>query len=70
MNISIIIRTYNEEKYLDKLLSLIKNQKTGNLTFEVIIVDSGSTDNTLSIAIKHSCIIHNIEKRIFLLENL
>lgn len=49
--ISIIIRTYNEEKCLDLLLINISKQTYKN--FEVIIVDSGSIDNTLNIANKY-----------------
>jgi len=45
---SIIIRTYNEEKHLGKLLAGILQQTEQN--FEIIIVDSGSTDATLAIA--------------------
>ena len=45
---SIIIRTFNEEKHLVKLLEAIQQQSYSN--YEIILVDSGSTDNTLSIA--------------------
>ena len=45
--VSIIIRTYNEGKYLFRLLELISKQNFTN--FEVIVVDSGSLDNTLNI---------------------
>ncbi|MFN6036176.1 MAG: glycosyltransferase family 2 protein, partial [Dolichospermum sp.] len=44
---SIIIRTYNEQRYLEKLLKEIQNQVVDDLVYEVIIVDSGSTDKTL-----------------------
>ena len=46
---SIIIRAYNEEKHVEKLLQGIKNQKT-SFGYQVILVDSGSTDNTIDIA--------------------
>jgi rhamnosyltransferase len=48
--ISVIIRCYNEEKHIAKLLTGISRQ-TRNDT-EIILVDSGSTDATLSIAAK------------------
>lgn len=46
---SIVIRTYNEERYLPELLDAIADQETDGLNVEVIIVDSGSTDKTLEI---------------------
>ena len=48
-DISIIIRTYNEEKYLPYLLNSIRTQSFYDQT-ETIVVDSGSTDSTLAIA--------------------
>lgn len=50
MLISIIIRTYNEEQYLNELLNAIRMQALKNCTTEVVIVDSGSTDKTIEIA--------------------
>ena len=46
---SIIIRAFNEEKYIEKLLLGIFSQKV-TFEYEVILVDSGSTDKTLEIA--------------------
>ncbi|MNX34282.1 PGL/p-HBAD biosynthesis glycosyltransferase [compost metagenome] len=46
---SIVIRTYNEERYLPELLSAIAEQSTDGLDVEIVIVDSGSTDRTLDI---------------------
>jgi rhamnosyltransferase len=48
MNCSIIIRAYNEEKYIGRLLEGIKQQTVQDV--EIILVDSGSTDKTVSIA--------------------
>jgi rhamnosyltransferase len=48
MNCSIIIRCLNEAKHLPRLLDSIARQTLQPL--EVIIVDSGSTDQTVSIA--------------------
>tara|TARA_R110002072_G_scaffold1989_3_gene16442 strand:+ start:3324 stop:4895 length:1572 start_codon:yes stop_codon:yes gene_type:complete len=45
---SLIIRTFNEEKHIGKLLSEISRQQT-TFPYEVIIVDSGSNDRTLDI---------------------
>lgn len=46
---SIIIRAYNEEKHIERLLEGIKGQKA-SFRFETVVVDSGSTDRTLEIA--------------------
>ena len=46
--VSIIIPVYNVEKYLEKCLDSIINQSYKNL--EIIIIDDGSTDNSLEIA--------------------
>lgn len=48
IKVSIIIRTINEESWIGKCISSIKKQSFSN--YEIIIVDSGSTDNTIPIA--------------------
>lgn len=48
MKLSIIIRCLNEEKHIGRLLAGIAEQTLQEV--EVILVDSGSTDATLSIA--------------------
>lgn len=48
MNCSVIIRAYNEEKHIRRLLEGIKQQTVKDV--EIILVDSGSTDKTVSIA--------------------
>lgn len=65
MIVSIIIRTLNEEKYLNELLFSINNQKCDDFEIEIIVVDSGSTDNTLKIASDYGCNIKYIEKSNF-----
>ncbi len=49
MTCSIIIRAFNEEAHLGKLLDGIERQETAHAV-EVILVDSGSTDRTVRIA--------------------
>jgi rhamnosyltransferase len=64
MDCSIIIRTYNEGKYIGELLEIINCQEYDD-GFEVIIVDSGSYDQTLNIAREYGCIIKHINKNEF-----
>jgi rhamnosyltransferase len=63
--ISVVIRTYNEEKYLDELLTATFAQDCPSHDLEVVIVDSGSTDNTLEIAGRHGCRITHISQQEF-----
>lgn len=56
--ISILIRTKNEDLFLEEVLVAIHNQL--NNYFEIVIVDSGSIDNTLLIAKKYKCKIFKI----------
>ena len=62
---SIVIRTLNEAAYLDDLLIMIGQQKTTGLDHEVVLVDSGSTDDTVRIAERHGCRITTITKQEF-----
>lgn len=62
---SIIIRTLNEARYLDELLQSIAAQQTNGLGYEVLVVDSGSTDDTLKIAERHGCRIQHITRQEF-----
>lgn len=48
MKCSVVIRAYNEEKHLGRLLEGIRHQTVDDV--EVILVDSGSTDATMDIA--------------------
>lgn len=50
MKVSVIIPVYNEEKVIGECLKSIANQSYKDL--EVIVVDDGSTDNTLDIVSK------------------
>jgi rhamnosyltransferase len=47
-NCSIVIRAYNEEKHIGRLLEGIRHQTVSDV--EIILVDSGSTDLTVSVA--------------------
>jgi glycosyltransferase involved in cell wall biosynthesis len=50
--LSIIICTLNEEHYLPKLLDSIQAQKT-NFSYEIFVIDAGSTDNTAQVVKKY-----------------
>jgi glycosyltransferase involved in cell wall biosynthesis len=62
--ISVVIRTFNEERHLGELLQSIRMQNV-DLGVEVVVVDSGSTDRTQSIARAMDCRIIHIEKSRF-----
>ncbi len=62
MKVSIVIRTYNEERHLPQVLEKIAAQQAGSLSKEVIIVDSGSEDRTRDIAQSFGCRIVRIAK--------
>ena len=47
--LSIIIPAYNAENTIKKLVDSIYNQKSHNISFEIIIVNDGSTDRTKNI---------------------
>jgi glycosyltransferase involved in cell wall biosynthesis len=49
--LSIIIPSYNEEKYLPKLLKSIKKQDFKD--YEIIVADNNSKDNTRQIALSY-----------------
>tara|TARA_R110002111_G_scaffold99170_6_gene153288 strand:- start:7164 stop:8051 length:888 start_codon:yes stop_codon:yes gene_type:complete len=65
MLVSVVIRTLNEEKHLNELLLAINNQESDSFETEIILVDSGSEDNTLEIATKHGCRIVTIDRTSF-----
>lgn len=61
--ISIVIRCYNEERHIGRLLCGILEQTIQNV--EIIIVDSGSTDATVSIASRYPVKIISIKPEEF-----
>ena len=48
LDVSIIIRTMNEEKFIEATLKAVRDQEFGG-DCEILVVDSGSTDSTLDI---------------------
>jgi glycosyltransferase involved in cell wall biosynthesis len=47
--ISIIVCTYNRQKYLAEVLESIKNQSSAKDLYETIVINNNSTDNTLKV---------------------
>ncbi len=47
--VSIVIPTYNRARYLARVLTSLKEQDTSAGTFEVVVTDDGSTDDTASV---------------------
>ncbi|WP_186820441.1 glycosyltransferase family 2 protein, partial [Campylobacter jejuni] len=60
-SVSIIIPIYNVEKYLDECLKSVINQSYKDL--DIILVDDGSSDNSLNIAKEYA----KKDERIFLI---
>lgn len=56
--VSVIVPIYNTEKFLDKCLASLINQTLQDI--EIICINDGSTDNSLSVLEKHA----NIDSRI------
>lgn len=52
---TVFIPTFNGEKYLDQLLNSAEKQNFSG-TFEILIIDSGSSDSTLDIIAAHPAV--------------
>ncbi|MDP8257634.1 MAG: glycosyltransferase [Candidatus Alcyoniella australis] len=61
--VTVIVRTKNEEQAVGRCLELIYEQL--GVSFEVVIVDSGSTDSTLEIVRKFPCRVVRISPQEF-----
>lgn len=63
---SVIIRALNEAKWLGKALEACRQQTLPeDVALELVLVDSGSTDETVSIAKRYGCRILHISKADF-----
>jgi len=64
-DVTIVFRALNEEKYFEQALQACRAQVLDDLTLDIVLVDSGSTDRTLKIAEKYECQIVHIPKHEF-----
>jgi len=63
--VSIVIRTLNEGRFLGEVLRAINDQNDDEFEVTVVVVDSGSTDNTLEIAKQYDADLIEIEPEFF-----
>lgn len=67
MKLSIVIPVYNTEKYLEKCLASCVSQKVEMTDYEIVVVDDGTKDNAMAIALRYQEDYPNI--KIFSQEN-
>lgn len=60
LTVNVVMRTYNNEDIIDKTLAALFSQK--GIQFTLIVIDSGSTDNTLYL-------MRNYPKKLITIEN-
>lgn len=64
IKISVIIPTYNSQQTLECTLKSIVEQSIGREKVEILVVDGGSGDQTISIAQKYGAIVLKNEKKL------
>jgi len=65
IEVSVIVPVYNEDKTLVAILEKINQHSIAGIKIEIIIINDGSTDNSLKILKEHSSLFHkliNLEK--------
>lgn len=62
---SVVIRAFNEEHHVGRLLEGLQKQTIAPQRLEVILVDSGSTDRTVGIARNHSARVVHVRPELF-----
>lgn len=65
MQLSILIRNLNEAAALRQTLLSLKQQETGGLQYEVVIVDNESDDNSLEVAQEFGCTVISMKRSEF-----
>ena len=63
-SISVIVRALNEQKFLSECMSMVRQQDYKGET-EIVLVDSGSTDDTVSIAERSERRLYIYARKIF-----
>lgn len=61
MFLSIIIPVYNVEKYIDRCLNSVFQIDPNLLNYEVIVVNDGSLDKSMSIVMKYASLYRNLK---------
>ena len=64
MKVSIVIRSKNEEKFIGKVLEKVYSQDFSQ-PFEVLVLDSGSTDKTLEIVSRFPVRLYQTDPKAF-----
>lgn len=60
-SVTVTILSYNGEEYLDAILTSLERQRYAGGNFDVLVIDSGSTDATLRIVARHPTVrLHEI----------
>lgn len=52
LDASVVILTYNGEQHIDEILASLTTQRFDG-TYEILVIDSGSTDSTLDLIAKY-----------------
>ena len=63
INLTILIPAYNEEATILKLLDRVAKQKIDGVSFEVLVVDDGSTDHTVELLEQNADLYTKLIKR-------
>ncbi|HAU87237.1 MAG TPA: hypothetical protein DCW90_17650, partial [Lachnospiraceae bacterium] len=64
ISFSIIMPTYNSEKTIEKALQSVRMQDLPQSEIEILVIDGGSTDATISIAQRYEAVILNNPDRL------
>ena len=64
MLVSVIIAAFNEEKYISRCIRSLISQSLPSIEFEIIVVDDGSSDKTISVLSQFSQRIELIQNHV------